>query len=282
MGFFPSEEEKKEKRQQKLNKLLFKSDAEKIRAALAAGADPEAAKNKDGWSPVYMHASNGNRECLAALLAHGANPDNGTSNGTTPLVISVRNCNSECMKALVEAGADVNAQPTNGGFSALHWAAYWGHGNDIQYLLEKGIDRNLVDQQMNTAADTADKHNYPRLGDLIRGKPRVENKPAPEKSNGWTKTAVDEIARVTEKKSIGYRLTEIFNFKTAMYTHIAANMVTGAESQSMRSFDEFPDTALIREALAELTRKGGKVDAEISSRIAQKPSLGTKQLGAGG
>ena len=103
---------------------------------------------------------------------------------------------------------------------------------------------------MNTAADTADKHNYPRLGDLIRGKPRVENKPAPEKSNGWTKTAVDEIARVTEKKSIGYRLTEIFNFKTAMYTHIAANMATGAESQSMRSFDEFPDTALIREALA--------------------------------
>lgn len=282
MGFFPSEEEQKAKRQQKLNKLLFKSDAEKIRAALAAGAEPEVAQNKDGWSPLYVHASAGNLACLSALLAHGVHPDNGTPKGTTPLVIAVRNNNPECMKALVEAGADLNAQPTNGGFSALHWAAYWGHGNNIQYLLDKGIDRNLVDQQMNTAADIADKHNYPRLGDLIRGKPRVENKPAPEKSNGWHKTAVDEIARVTEKEAVGYRLTEMFNFKTGMYTQIAANMTTGAESQSMRSFDEFTDTALIREALAELTRKGGKVDTEMSARIAQKPSLGTKQFGTGG
>lgn len=282
MGFFPSEEEKRAKMQRLLNKQLFKPAPDKIRAALAAGAQPDIAQDKEERSALYVHASNGRLDCVAVLLAHGANPDVGKSNGWTPLMIATRHSYFDCMKALVEAGANLNAQPTNGGYSSLHWAAYWGNGNNIQYLLDQGIDRNLVDQQMNTAADIADKEKYPRLGDLIRGKPRADNNAEAEKNTGWHMTAVDEIAQVSEKKAIGYRLTEIFNFKTGMYTQITANMTTGAESQSMRAFDEFPNTSLIQEALTELTSRGGKVDEAVTSRLVHKPSLGPKSLGAGG
>lgn len=281
MGLFASEEEKREKRQQQLNRLLFKADPEKIRAALAAGAQPDAVKNKDGQSPLYFHASNGHSACVRALLEHQANPDNGKDNGWTPLLVAARNSNHDCVVMLVEAGANLNVQPHSGGYGPMHWAAYWGRGNTIQFLLDKGADRHLTDNHMDTAADVADKEKYPRLGDLIRGK-TTENTAPTQTKYGWVMTAPHEIALVQEKNAIGYRLTEMFNFKTGLYTQIAANVATGAESQSMRSFEEFPDTTLIREAMEALTKKGGTVDAAMTTRLANKPALTSKTMGGRG
>jgi len=283
MGFFASEEEKREKRQQRLNKLLFKADPVKIRAALAEGAQPDAAVDKEGRSPLYLYASNGHADCIRILLEHGAAVDNGKSNGWTPLLAAVRNAHHECVVLLGDAGANPNAQPKVGGFSPLHWAAYWGRGNTIQYLLDKGADRNLTDHHMETAAHIADKHNHTRLGDFLRGKTAAEAVQAKVKDNdGWAMTAPHEIARVRDQEAIGYRLTEMFNFKTGLYTQIAANVATGAESQSMRAFEEFPDTALIREALEMLTKKGGTVDEEMGARLANKPALSAKPAGGKG
>lgn len=281
MGFFASEEEKREKRQQQLNKQLFKADPEKIRAALAAGAKPDDAQNKEGKSPLYLHASNGHSACVRILLEHQANPDNNKDNGWTPLMIAARNGNHDCVVLLAEAGANVNAQPKEGGYSALHWAAYWGRGNMIQYLMDKGADRSLTDNQMNTAADIADKEKYPRLGDLIRGK-QTEEPAQSQVQSGWVLTAPHEVALVRDKNAIGYRLTEMFNFKTGLYTQIAANVATGAESQSMRAFEEFPDTSLIREAMEMLTKKGGAVDETMTARLAHKPALTPKSMGGKG
>ena len=281
MGLFASDAEKREKRQQQLNKLLFKPDPEKVRAALAAGAQPDAVKNKDGQSPLYFHASNGHSACLSALLAHGCDIENGNDDTWTPLLIAARAAKHDCVVLLADAGANLNAQPKNGGYGPMHWAAYWGRGNTIEFLLAKGADRNLTDNHMDTAADVADKEKYPRLGDLIRGK-TTENVAPAQTKYGWVLTAPHEIALVREKNAIGYRLTEMFNFKTGLYTQIAANVATGAESQSMRSFEEFPDTTLIREAMEELTKKGGAVDEAMTARLANKPSLSPKQLGAKG
>lgn len=281
MGFFSSEEEKQQKRQQQLNKLLFKDDPEKIRAALDAGAQPDAIRNKDGESPLYFHASNGHSACVRLFIEHGAAVDNGKGNGWTPLLIAARNAKHDTVVLLGDAGGNLNAQPKNGGYGPMHWAAYWGRGNTIQYLLDKGADRNLTDNHMDTPADVADKEKYPRLGDLIRGKTRENTAPTKTKY-GWVMTAPYEIALVREKNAIGYRLTEMFNFKTGLYTQIAANVATGAESQSMRAFEEFPDTALIREAMEELTKKGGAVDDALAARLANKPSLTPKTMGAKG
>lgn len=281
MGFFSSDEEKRQKRQQQLNKLLFKADPEKIRAALAAGAQPDAIKNKDGQSPLYLHASNGHSACVRVLLEHKANPDNGKDNGWTPLLIAARNDNYDCVVMLADAGANLNAQPNAGGYGPMHWAAYWGRGNTIQFLLDRGADRNLTDNHMDTPADVADKEKYPRLGDLIRGRTKENVEPTKTKY-GWVLTAPHEIALVREKNAIGYRLTEMFNFKTGLYTQIAANVATGAESQSMRSFEEFPDTTLIREAMEELTKKGGSVDEAMTARLSNKPSLTPKPMGGKG
>lgn len=281
MGLFASDEEKREKRQRRLNKLLFLADPEKIRAALAAGAKPDDARNKDGQSPLFCHASNGYSSCVSLLLEHGAAPDNRNAQGWTPLLSAARNARHDCVVLLGDAGANPNVQPHAGGYGPLHWAAYWGRGNTVHYLLGKGADRNLTDNQMNTPADIADKHNYQRLGDLIRGTTR-ENTANVQKKYGWVMTSPHEIALVREKNAIGYRLTEMFNFKTGLYTQIAANVATGAESQSMRAFEEFPDTSLIREAMEMLTKKGGTVDESMSARLVAKPALAPKPMGGKG
>jgi hypothetical protein len=281
MGWFSTEAEKRAKRQTQLNRMLFKDNIDKVRAALDAGADPNAIHHKENKSALYFHANEGNADIMRLLLERKADVNLG-KDSWTPLIIAARQSNPDCALMLIDAGADLNRQVKNNGWTAMHWAAYWGRGNVISALMEKGADLTLTDHQMNTAADIADREKYPRLGDMIRGTPRAEEISQQVAGNGWQLTASHEIALVTEKKQIGYKLTEIFNFKTAMYTQIAANMASGAESQSMRSFDEFSDTQILREALTELTRKGGLVSEDIMSKFSPKPGLAAKSMQGGG
>lgn len=282
MGIFASEDEKSEKRQQQLNNQLFKIKPAKLAAALAAGAKPDDVRNDGGETPLSFHAARGNTECLRLLLEHGAQVDNGKENGWTPLLAAVRHSQQDCAVLLIEAGADLNAQPKDGGKGPMHWAAYWGRGNLVRLLLDKGADPALTDNHMNTPADIA-QQNYPRLADLIRGKtPATTQVESAEEKSGWVVTAPYEVARVREENAIGYRLTELFNFKTGFYTQIAANAATGAESQSMRSFDEFSDTTPIREALEMLDKKGGAVDEALRACFDPKPALAPKTAGGKG
>jgi hypothetical protein len=123
---------------------------------------------------------------------------------------------------------------------------------------------------MNTPADLADKE-YPRLADMIRGKQPDDFRKASEMPpEGWQLTAKDEVSSVVEKAGIGYRLTEIFNFGSGIYTRIARNITTGAESQSLRFFDEFTDHAAIDRAREALVRLGG--EAAPSNKL-DKPAL---------
>jgi hypothetical protein len=158
---------------------------------------------------------------------------------------------------LVDGGAQVNARQTDNNWTALHFAARNGRGNVVTYLLEKGADREAADERMNTPADLA-ASKYPKLADLIHGPKPAEQPKEPESVVGWRLSAPDEVSNVTEKPDIGYRLTEIFNFGAGTYTRIAQNMKTGAESQTLRFFDEFTNRASIEIAREALTRLGGK------------------------
>src|SRR5262249_55210207 len=143
----------------------------------------------------------------------------------------------------------------------------------------KGADTEAADNRMNTPADAAQTH-YPRVAELIRKHGAKKQQPAdePVRAEGWRLTASDEVSNVTEKAGIGYRLTEIFNFGSGIYTRFAHNIQTGAESQSLRFFDEFTDPAALNRAREALTRLGGEA-AEGASRKLDKPSLPARLQG---
>lgn len=269
MGWIKTPEEKAAARQKRLDKALFKDDIRKVTAALDAGADPNA-RNEYRYSAIAYHASSRHNDIVLLLLDRGADPNGKTDNDYSALMAAASHDDVALAKLLCERGANIDAQ-SNDGRTALHHAAYWGRGKVIQFLLSQGADTSLRDSRMNTAADIAAKENYPGVASLLRGE--IGAPAAAETSQpceGWHKTAPQEIARISDKPAIGYRVTEIFNFHAGHYTHIAANLKTGAESQSQRGFDEFFDVSPLREAMDALLSRGGTVEADMQARLSVK------------
>lgn len=248
MRFFKTEKEKLQKR---FHNARRQHNPEKMRAALAEGAEVDYLS--EGNTELFLAAYYDYRDGVKLLLEHNANPNVKSDTGYTPLMSAASDGYFEVAELLIAHGAEINAVDKEGK-TALHYAARTGRGSVVKLLLEKGADRRMTDNRMNTPADLADKE-YPRLADLIRGKKR-EDVEAP--ADGWRLTATDEVSNVSDKREIGYRLTEIFNFGAGMYTRIARNLETGAESQSVRFFDEFTNRAAIDTARAALESLGGR------------------------
>lgn len=276
MGWFKTPEEKQAGQQRRLEKGLFKDNIEKVRAALDAGASPNAC-GQYGTSALAYHASEKRRDVVQLLLSRGADPNGSTRNDYTPLILAAANGDMATVRMLCEHGANVNAQNKDG-HSSLHRAAYWGRGDVIEYLLTQGADAMLRDARMELAADIAAKEKYPGIAALLRGELDAGRAVAEETHDGWHKTAVHEIALVTDKPAIGYRITEIFNFKAGHYTHIAANLKTGMESQSQRGFDDFGETEALREAMSALLVRGGRVEPDMVARLSGKGGAAIRGL----
>lgn len=82
---------------------------------LKAGADPNLGKvwkeNTDEDTPLYRAVCRHDKQAVKLLLAHGANPDTGTSYmgaDDTCVTCAIRNNDLDILHLLMEAGADVN------------------------------------------------------------------------------------------------------------------------------------------------------------------------------
>ena len=99
-------------------KMAKTGDEAAICAALAQGADPNAANERDADETVlYFAAKAGHADCVAALLAAGACVERGGNEGWTPLMHAVnageRECTEVC-RLLLDAGANIAAVDNNG------------------------------------------------------------------------------------------------------------------------------------------------------------------------
>ncbi len=280
---------KQDRRNRSLGTAInYNSQLEEVEKRIAAGGDVNATYKFDyERGPMLWWAANRNRADIAKLLLEkGADPNTPGKYNRPPLMLAVQKKNVEMTRALLEAGAritggneyrdpeiisaasegagdivkllvehgaDVNAQLKDGN-TALHFAAMKGYANLAAYLIEKGANVAAANATMNTPADVAEKE-FPALAAMIRGKTASELPPPADP--GWKLVAPDEIAHVSIKEAIGYRVTEIFNFSSRTYTQISANLETRAESQSMKSFSELDASERIEAAHAELIRQGG-------------------------
>ena len=84
--------------------------------------------------PLHWSAAFGNRGCVEALLAHGANPNTTTrSKRQTPLHLAALRGHDTVAQILIEAGAE--AQPRDKyGRTAADWAAARGHAEMAERL----------------------------------------------------------------------------------------------------------------------------------------------------
>ncbi len=257
--------------QQKANRLLQKalenSDLKKLQRAIADGADIHGNGNGYFSTPLYRAVNYGFDDGARELLKHGARADVPQGENNSLVYRAANRGNLSLLTLLVDAGADVNAASYDGS-TGLHAAAKSGYGNIIRFLMERGADVDARDRHMNTPADVAEKE-YPRLADLIRGKLERQKLLEPVASE-WSMTGAEEVARVSVKETIGYRMTEIFNFNAGLYTQISRNLETNAESQAVKALATL-DEKVVTAARAALAELGGVVPEDTSKKRLNPP-----------
>lgn len=113
-------------------------DAAAARAALEAGADPEAGDNW-GRTPLLIATQLRNTEAIRLLVARKVNLDAANRNDITPLIAAAQTGNVEAARLLLEAGANPNLRD-NLGWSALAWAKNRKQDEIAALLVAKGAD----------------------------------------------------------------------------------------------------------------------------------------------
>jgi uncharacterized protein len=82
------------------------------------------------------------------------------------LVAASMHGEDERIPSLLRQGADANAK--HKARPALVWAAFWGHREAVQRLLEGSADQSLTDSAGLTALEWAERGGYEGIADLLR------------------------------------------------------------------------------------------------------------------
>ena len=127
-----------------------------IRCLLESGADPNAARQKDGWTPLMQAAFSGYTGTARLLLAHGAHVDATNIRGVTALQLAAGQGHTDIVRLLLDKGANPNIVGA-GGQTALRAAAFFCHADATRLLLGKGANPNVTDINGDTALSLAQK-----------------------------------------------------------------------------------------------------------------------------
>jgi hypothetical protein len=197
----------------------------------------------------------------------------------------------EMLGYLMNRGARITDKD-DAGRTVVHIAALSGLKEFIDVCLK--IHSSLIAVQDNegryphdsAVAGVVPHHN---LAALIKKKfdayqaPAVEKKPivteapvAKSADTDWILLKPDQVAHVSVEKTIGYKLTEIFNFSSRTYARITHNLETRADVSETRGFDDFSDKSAFAAARQELLRLGGQADeSSVHGQVLDKkrPSL---------
>lgn len=116
---------------------------------------------------IWSAALNDETKRLKTLLGKGCDPNALDSSGYAAMHYACRNNNMESVKMLLENGADINQTTRSGGASPLHRAAYMGHSVLAKYLLSKGADPGLQDNDGKTPLHKAAERGHIEVYQLL-------------------------------------------------------------------------------------------------------------------
>lgn len=127
-----------------LIKAILADDVEAVRAALAAGANPNEPVQRItplGWA---LDGQRCTPEVIRVLAESGAQLETPIwPSNPTPLYLALGSGRRECAQVLLEFGADIFVRSPFGG-TAIHAAAKGGMLDMVNLFAERGVDVNAV------------------------------------------------------------------------------------------------------------------------------------------
>lgn len=125
---------------------------ERVEALLRRHGASGAKRTSD---ELYSAAKTGNIEAVKRYLADSVDINAGDSKyGVTPLCWAAFSGHAEIIELLIESGADVNAKNRDAG-TALHGAAFLGQAEAAALLIQNGADTHAKHESGDTPMDSA-------------------------------------------------------------------------------------------------------------------------------
>src|SRR5256885_8150896 len=124
-----------------LTSAILGSRVARVASLLRRGV-PVNGADKNGTTPLYKAAVQGETEIVRVLLEAGADPnlESGGQDEGTPLCAAASWGRTEVVRLLLQHGADPNAVETKqrGPMTALAWAQHGGYAEGVDLLVEAG------------------------------------------------------------------------------------------------------------------------------------------------
>ncbi|XP_041826635.1 ankycorbin [Melanotaenia boesemani] len=147
------------KNDERLLAAVEHGDVEKIAPLLAKKGASAVKLGSEGKSALHVAAARGQTDCLAVILAHGADLSVTDAAGFTALHLAAKNNQVECCRKLIQSKCPIEAVDGSGK-TALHHAAACGNIQIVQLLCEMKGPVNLKDADGVTSLLLSAKHNH--------------------------------------------------------------------------------------------------------------------------
>jgi len=106
-----------------------------------------------GLTPLHSAAFSGHAPIVEMLLEYGAPPNKKEHRqASTPLHGATRNSHLPCMELLLRHGANIHQRDAIGR-DALHWACFWGQPTAAQFLMNRGARNGRDNQDSGSGAE---------------------------------------------------------------------------------------------------------------------------------
>lgn len=149
-----------------LMSAVEKNDAALVKEMLQANNVDLSQTNEQGFAPLAWAAREGFNEIVAALLQHGANPNqNDQWMGATAGHKAAFWGRPEAMKLLVQHGLELNAKGGYNGYTALMDAVTRNHMDVAKILVDAGAKVDIKGHDGLTAIDIAKRN---KNNDMVR------------------------------------------------------------------------------------------------------------------
>ena len=136
--------------------------------ALAEAGAPIDGANRDGNTPLFWAASEGNEEAVCWLLEKGADPNVRYVSGRSVLSPVCMYGHARILKLLLDAGAEPVHTCHSDGETPLMIASYNGRYDCVELLLAAGADPDVRDKHGNTALSFAKDHGHDDVAELLQ------------------------------------------------------------------------------------------------------------------
>lgn len=245
----------------KMRNAIENGDVHRVAYLLNQGVSPNL-KDDHGRSFLYHAVVRGDLAIVLLLLDRGATVASSFEYRGSILHAAAENGNPEIGRLLLERNPRLLNLQTTSGNTALHIATRFGHEEFVRMLLDRKCDTTIRNKDNRTALFFARAERYDALISLLQP-PEIPKKETPI-FEGWKKISDDKIAHVSVDRTLGYKLTEVYNFRAQDRTQLFQNLETRAESVDVRPFVDIPDHTDIDNALAQLKKMGGRSDITVA------------------